>query len=162
MEACFQPQRSIQRFTNHSGWEQRRLSPRLESSGNRLHACSKPASSVLRSTAFTRPVAERFPDVRWVFAHWGGGLPFYALMPEVKEALANVYFDSAVSPFLYDARVFDVAARVLGAGQILFGSDFPLLPASRVMEQARSMLDIPTAQAVLGGNAARLLGLADD
>ena len=28
--------------------------------------------------------AQRFPDVRWVFAHWGGGLPFYALMPEVK------------------------------------------------------------------------------
>ena len=128
---------------------------------------SEPVGHVYPGKGSTTPerliaVAERFPDVRWVFAHWGGGLPFYALMPEVKEALANVYFDSAVSPFLYDARVFDIAARVLGAEQILFGSDFPLLPASRVMEQARSMLDIPTAQAVLGGNAARLLGLADD
>ena len=83
-------------------------------------------------------------------------------MPEVKEALANAYFDSAASPFLYDARVFDVAARAVGAGHILFGSDFPLLPASRVADQARSTLDAPTAQAVLGGNAARLLGLADD
>lgn len=106
--------------------------------------------------------AQRFPDVRWVFAHWGGGLPFYALMPEVKETLANAWFDSAATPFLYDARVFDVAARAMGADRILFGSDYPLLRASRVAEQARSALDAPEAQAVLGGNAARLLGLADD
>ena len=107
-------------------------------------------------------IAERFPDARWVFPHWGGGLPFYALMPEVRAALANTWFDSAASPFLYDGRVFDVAVRAVGAEHVLFGSDYPLLPASRVIEQARSTLDAPTAQAVLGGNAARLLGLADD
>ena len=60
--------------------------------------------------------ALRFPDVTWVFAHWGGGLPFYALMPEVREALANAYFDSAASPFLYDAEVFSVASRSGGRG----------------------------------------------
>ena len=106
--------------------------------------------------------AQRFPDVRWVFAHWGGGLPFYALMPEVKETLANAYFDSAATPFLYDARVFDVAVRAVGADRVLFGSDYPLLRPARVAEQARGTLDAATAQTVLGGNAARLLGLADD
>ncbi|MYB83435.1 MAG: amidohydrolase family protein [Chloroflexi bacterium] len=106
--------------------------------------------------------AQRFPDVRWVFAHWGGGLPFYALMPEVRAALANTWFDSAVSPFLYDAEVFDVAIRAVGAEHVLFGSDYPLLRASRVADQARSTLDAAAAQAVLGGNAVRLLGLADD
>ena len=127
---------------------------------------SEPVGHIYPGKGSTTPeqlvaVVQRFPDVRWVFAHWGGGLPFYALMPEVKGALANAYFDSAASPFLYDARVFDVAARAVGAEHILFGSDFPLLPASRVADQARSTLDAPTAQAVLGGNAARLLGLAD-
>ena len=97
-----------------------------------------------------------------MFAHWGGGLPFYALMPEVRAALANTWFDSAVSPFLYDAEVFDVATRAVGAEHVLFGSDYPLLRASRVVDQARGTLDAATAQAVLGGNAARLLGLADD
>ena len=105
--------------------------------------------------------ALRFPDVTWVFAHWGGGLPFYALMPEVREALANAYFDSAASPFLYDADVFSVASRAAGAERILFGSDYPLLRAGRVIAQARDTLDARDAQAVLGGNAARLLGLAD-
>ena len=42
-----------------------------------------------------------YPDITHVLAHWGGGLPFYALMPEVKEVMKNVYFDSAASPFLY-------------------------------------------------------------
>ena len=128
---------------------------------------SEPVGHIYPGKGSTTPerllaAAQRFPDVRWVFAHWGGGLPFHALMPEVKEALANTYFDSAASPFLYDARVFDVAVRAVGADRVLFGSDYPLLSASRVMEQARSTLDAAAAQAVLGGNAARLLGFADD
>ena len=127
---------------------------------------SEPVGHVYPGKGPTTPerllaIAERYPDVRWVFPHWGGGLPFYALMPEVRAALANTWFDSAVSPFLYDAEVFDVAVRAAGADHVLFGSDYPLLPASRVGEQARSTLDPATARAVLGGNAARLLGLAD-
>ena len=105
--------------------------------------------------------AMRFPKTQWIFAHWGGGLPFYALMPEVRAALANVHFDSAASPFLYDARVFDVAVRAAGADRILFASDYPLLRASRVIAQVRETLNAQTADAVLGGNAMRLLGLYD-
>ena len=128
---------------------------------------SEPVGHIYPGKGSTTPeqliaVVERFPDVRWVFAHWGGGLPFYALMPEVSATLTNAYFDSAASPFLYDERVFDVATRAVGVEHILFGSDYPLLRASRVAEQARSTLDAATAHAVLGGNAARLLGLADD
>ncbi len=127
---------------------------------------SEPVGHIYPGKGSTTPerliaIVERFPDVRWVFAHWGGGLPFYALMPEVQAALTNTYFDSAASPFLYEERVFDVASRAVGVEHVLFGSDFPLLPASRVADQARSALDAPAAQAVLGGNAARLLGLAD-
>ena len=57
--------------------------------------------------------------VRLVLAHWGGGLPFYALMPEVAESLSDVYFDTAASPFLYDAKVFETAASIVGPGHIM-------------------------------------------
>ncbi len=105
-------------------------------------------------------LAQRFPNTTFVFAHWGGGLPFYSLMPEVRAALANVYFDSAASPFLYDAAVFSVAASAAGPSRILLGSDYPLLPPRRLAEQARATLPPPDADAALGGNAANLLRLA--
>ena len=105
--------------------------------------------------------AESFPEVRKVFAHWGGGLPFYALMPEVKRALTNVWFDSAASPLLYQRRVFAAVPDLAGSNRVLFGSDFPLLHQRRVLEQARSV-DLVSAgaqEALLGSNAAVLLGL---
>ena len=59
----------------------------------------------------------------------GGGLPFYALMPEVKTALRNVHFDSAAFPYLYQPEVFDVAARAdaLEDGERLLRGDAGLL-----------------------------------
>lgn len=79
--------------------------------------------------------AARFPDVKVVCAHWGGGLPFYALMPEVARALGNVYFDTAASPFLYTADVFSVVADLVGVDKILLGSDYPLLRPARLLRQ---------------------------
>ena len=104
--------------------------------------------------------AKNFPGAPIVMAHWGGGLPFYALMPEVREALADVYFDTAATPFLYDARVFEAVAGLVGAERILFGSDFPLLPQERVLNQLEgAALSAEEKAAIGGGNAARLLGL---
>ena len=81
--------------------------------------------------------ARAFPNVKIVCAHWGGGLPFYALMPEVREALANVWFDTAASPFLYDAGVFRAVSELVGADKILPGSDFPLMRFSRIRGEIR-------------------------
>ncbi|MBI2171251.1 MAG: amidohydrolase [Chloroflexi bacterium] len=104
----------------------------------------------------------RYPDVPIVCAHWGGGLPFYALMPEVRRTLANAYVDTAASPLLYRKEVFSLAPRLVGAGHILFGSDSPLLTPARLLRQARSSsLSDAEKQAVLGGNAQRLLRLPD-
>jgi predicted TIM-barrel fold metal-dependent hydrolase len=103
--------------------------------------------------------AERFPQVRFILAHWGGGLPFYALMPEVRRALENVWFDSAATPFLYEQGVFSTVAHTAGPERVLFGSDFPLLRPKRVAEQALASLSPKQAAAALGGNAAGLLGL---
>ena len=105
-------------------------------------------------------LATAFPDVRIVFAHWGGGLPFYALMPEVLERLQNVWFDSAATPYLYRQDVFPTVSRLAGPDRVLFGSDFPLLKQGRVLKEARAAgLSHEEETAILGGNAARLLGL---
>lgn len=101
-----------------------------------------------------------FPDATIVCAHWGGGLPFYALMPEVASALRNVYFDTAASPFLYDPAIFQTVAGIIGSNKILFGSDYALLRPRRLLRQARaSGLPAPSQSAILGANAARLLGI---
>ena len=126
---------------------------------------SEPVGHMYQGKGETRPEVvwrfiQNFPDATIVCAHWGGGLPFYALMPEVKEGLANVYFDTAASPFLYDRRVFEAGAKLVGAGRILLGSDYPLLRASRLLREVERA-DLPEADkdAIRGGNAAGLLGL---
>ena len=101
-----------------------------------------------------------FPDATVVCAHWGGGLPFYALMPEVASALNNVYFDSAASPFLYTPQVYATVSALAGANKVLFGSDYALLRPRRLLnELAAAGLTAEQQAAVRGGNAARLLGL---
>ena len=102
-----------------------------------------------------------FPGVDIVCAHWGGGLPFYALMPEVEESLSRVYFDSAASPFLYSASVFPTVAALSGVERVLLGSDYPLLRARRLIDEARrTVTSEDDLAAILGGNAERLLAQA--
>ena len=106
------------------------------------------------------PFITSYPDLTIVCAHWGGGLPFYALMPEVKQAMNNVFFDTAASPFLYSPQIYNQVIQLVGAEKILFGSDYPLLAQSRLLEEIRS-LDLPeeTRDLILSGNAQRLLGI---
>ena len=103
---------------------------------------------------------KNFQDNTIVCAHWGGGLPFYALMPEVPEVIQNVYFDMAASPFLYRAQVIATVAGLVGASKILFATDFPLIQPQRLLRQVHaSGLGPDSQEAILGGNAALLLGL---
>ena len=94
-----------------------------------LH-CSEPVGHQYPGKGLTTPgrvmrLIENFPDNVIICAHWGGGLPFYALMPEVGAALKNVYFDSAASPFLYRPTIYRAVADVVGVERILFASDYP-------------------------------------
>lgn len=102
-----------------------------------------------------------FPDQRIVCAHWGGGLPFYALMPEVGRALENVFFDTAASPFLYNYQIFASVAEIIGVEKILFGSDFPLITQKRIITglDEKTSLSPEDRDLILGENAKRLLGL---
>jgi len=106
------------------------------------------------------PFITSFPDLTIVCAHWGGGLPFYALMPEVKEAMRNVFFDTAASSFLYTPQVYSQVIQLVGADRILFGTDYPLLAQSRLLEEINSA-DLPeeARELILSGNARRLLGI---
>jgi len=92
----------------------------------------EPVGRIYPGRDFTRlmgfyNLVKKFPDLKFIFAHWGGGLPFYELKPEVKSAFKNVYYESAASPLLYEARVFSEVTRLVGAEKVLYGSDFPLI-----------------------------------
>lgn len=101
-----------------------------------------------------------FPGVKFILPHWGGGLPFYELMPEVAEACADVYYDSAASPFLYRSDIYRLAAEAAGGHKILFATDYPLIPYQRTLADARSGIgNAELEESILGANAARLLKL---
>ena len=100
--------------------------------------------------------------IRVIAAHWGGGFPFYALMPEVRAVLGSgrLVFDTAASSLLYDPRVFEVATNLVGEGLVLWGSDFPL--RAQADDRARTeaaIRDLGLRAAIMGDNAARLLHL---
>jgi len=99
---------------------------------------------------------ENSPGLRVVLAHWGGGLPFYEAMPELRKKFRNVFYDTAASPFLYDQSVYRAALALGLGGKIVFGSDFPLLPPSRYMPHLETLPECERAL-ILGGTAGRLL-----
>lgn len=128
-----------------------------------LH-CSEPVGHLYAGKGTATPdriagLAERHGDLRIVCAHLGGGLPFYAHMPEVAAMCRrNLWFDTAAVPFLYDARAYRTVIDLVGADRLLFGSDHPLLRAPRYLATFESLqLSDEERTALLGGTAAELL-----
>jgi hypothetical protein len=95
-----------------------------------------------------------------IAAHWGGGLPLYALMPEVREAIESMYFDTAASHLLYDPAIYRRVIEAVGVEKILWASDFPLTSQAKALERTRDagLTDAELA-AITGGNAAHVLSL---
>jgi len=103
--------------------------------------------------------ARSFPQVTLVCGHWGGGLPFYELMPEAQQTLANVYYDTAASPYLYRDAVFPAVAS-WAPEKVLFGTDYPLIGQKSFLSRVQgSGLSASDLRAVLGGNARQVLRL---
>lgn len=101
-----------------------------------------------------------FPDIRFVAAHWGGGLPFYTLMPEIQQITSNVWYDTAATIYLYRPHIFPLAVSLVGAHRILFASDYGLLRMRRAIDHVRQAgLDEESLERILGENARQLLGL---
>src|SRR5512146_3012426 len=95
-------------------------------------------------------VVERFPRIRWVLGHLGGAIPYLA------ERLDRGY--EAVN---LDPAALRLAIAFAGPSQILAGSDYPhRIGSIPAMLGSLRGLDVSEQDraAMLGGNAARLLG----
>jgi len=102
-------------------------------------------------------LALRHPAATLIAAHWGGGLFFYELMPEVRVTLRNVYYDTAASLYLYRDDIFPLAAWIIPE-KVLFATDYPLLGQGQLLRHVREAgLSSDALELALGGNAARLL-----
>ena len=119
-------------------------------------------------------VAERFPRIRWVLTHMGGAIPYLAerldrgfrAFRECRERIQRPPSDY-LRRFYYDTVNFDrnaiqLAIGFAGADRILAGSDYPHQIGS-IPLMLESLRGLPVTEAernmILGGNAARLLGL---
>ncbi|MGH7598720.1 MAG: amidohydrolase family protein, partial [bacterium] len=119
-------------------------------------------------------VVERFPKIKWVLAHLGGAIPYLAERLDrgyyaFEECRKNIRRPPSeyLKEFYYDTVNFDVNALQLaitfaGTDHILAGSDYPHQIGSleKMLESIEALNLAATAKAnILGGNAARLLGL---
>src|ERR1700730_1470407 len=119
---------------------------------------------------------DRFPGLKIIAAHGGGYLPSYAprsdhaclvappgactdikLKKQPTEYLKQLHFDALV----FTPEALRHLAAQVGTSQIMLGSDHPFVweqhPVDHVM--ATSTLSDDEKIAILGGNAARLLGM---
>jgi predicted TIM-barrel fold metal-dependent hydrolase len=96
-----------------------------------------------------------------ILAHWGGGIFWYNLMKrEVSETLANVWFDTAASPFLYRPDIYRLAMELAGEDKVLFGTDYPLIAPKRYFDEiAQAGLTAEQKNKVCGLNTAALFRL---
>jgi aminocarboxymuconate-semialdehyde decarboxylase len=119
-------------------------------------------------------VVEKFPDIRWVLGHLGGGIPYlaerldrgYQAFPECRANIAQLPSEY-LKKFYYDTVNFDpnaieLAIKFAGPDRILAGSDYPHMIGS--IEKMLSSIDSlreskDVKRRILGGNAAQLLGL---
>jgi predicted TIM-barrel fold metal-dependent hydrolase len=101
-------------------------------------------------------LGRRYPETSFIFAHAGGiwEKAFQAVAP-----YPNLNVD--VCGFDPERGVVEKAVAMLGAERVLFGSDAPGRSyAAQVAKVKYADLSEPERQLVLGGNAARLLGLS--
>jgi aminocarboxymuconate-semialdehyde decarboxylase len=119
-------------------------------------------------------VLERFPGLRVLLAHGGGALPVlrgrlrhaYTVRPEAAARLQDGP-DASLGRFYYDSVTHDRdlladLVRFVGSRHVLLGSDRPFdMGSYQCVDEVRALgLDGGT-EAILGGNAARLLELPD-
>jgi predicted TIM-barrel fold metal-dependent hydrolase len=103
-------------------------------------------------------LAGAYPGLKIVLAHMGGGLFLYETMPEVREALADVFYDTAAIPYLYGPKIYDVVLLSAGPQKLIFGSDYPLLSPGRYRAGLEKLA--PEVRAAIGGgNAREVFGL---
>lgn len=133
-----------------------------------LMHCSEPVGHAYPGKGTATPekilhFLEANPGLRVAAAHWGGGLPFYELMPEVASLTANVVYDSAASTYLYGFDIFPVVERLVGTRRLMFGTDYPLLRQRAFLDRVLgSGIPVDALPALLGGTATDVFRLGDE
>jgi predicted TIM-barrel fold metal-dependent hydrolase len=103
------------------------------------------------------------PEVRVIFAHLGGGLWLYELMPEMKLYLSNAYYDLAALPWLYEPAILKTIETAGVADKFLMGTDFPILDSVRYQKALReSGVSEATIEKINRTNAISLLNSKSD
>jgi hypothetical protein len=105
-------------------------------------------------------LAQKWPEVTLILAHWGGGQPLRSASGGIFE---NVYYDTAASPLLYGPEFWQPFVKAVGQERVLFGSDYPLNNYPRTesaAEMARLLAEVrgaglgeETLTAILTDNA---------
>ena len=108
--------------------------------------------------AALRRVVDAFPEGNIVAAHMGG----YNCWEDVEKYLSgtSIYMDTSYSLEQIGKEAFLRIAGVHGTDRILFATDSPWTDQEEEIKRLKTFgLGPETEQALLGGNAARLLGL---
>jgi aminocarboxymuconate-semialdehyde decarboxylase len=119
-------------------------------------------------------VADRYPNIKWVLGHLGGGVPYlaerfdrgYEAFKECRENISQPpseylkrwYYDTVN----FDRNALEFAITFCGVDHILAGSDYPhAIGSIPKMKAALSSLSISDADKakIFGGNAARIYRL---
>jgi predicted TIM-barrel fold metal-dependent hydrolase len=108
-------------------------------------------------------LVERFPEIPFVAAHLGGlAAPVATILAELPPR-PNLYLDTSNATHLLGQDEVCALLEAHTPRHILFGTDWPWFGHAREVERIRSLLDHAGCRedeidAVLGGNALRLLG----
>lgn len=100
-------------------------------------------------------MAEEVSGLKLILAHWGGGLA----LQRTETLPSNLYFDCAASPLLYRMSAFREVVDLVGPGQVLFGSDYPLRIYPRKQRNAEMTTYLQATRTEAGLSEAELAAL---